>query len=83
MRKVYGPQTEQEVWKMTTSHKLMQVYKTPDLAADIKGLSLEWLEYLVRMGERRVSMNIFESKLVCRRNAGRPRLRWLKNIGKD
>jgi hypothetical protein len=41
LRKVYGPLTKQGVWRMRIRQKLREVYKTPDLVADIKGRRLE------------------------------------------
>lgn len=49
-RKVYGPVTEQEVWRIRTNQKMRELHKTPDLVAGIErgvwsgwGMRLEWI----------------------------------------
>jgi hypothetical protein len=36
LRKVYGPVTEQGVWKIRRNEELRDLYKAPDLVVDIK-----------------------------------------------
>jgi hypothetical protein len=36
LRKVYGPVTEQGVWRIRRNEELRELYKAPDLVADIK-----------------------------------------------
>jgi hypothetical protein len=41
LRKVYGPVTEQVVWRIRRNEELRELYKAPDLVVDIKR---KWLE---------------------------------------
>jgi hypothetical protein len=44
---------------------------------------LEWAGHLVRMSDDRTVKKLFLGKLVGRRKAGRPKLRWLHCIEND
>jgi hypothetical protein len=50
LRKVYGPVTEQGVWKIRRN-ELGELYKAPDLVVDINRKRLEWLGYVIRMDQ--------------------------------
>jgi hypothetical protein len=41
LRKVYGPVTEQGVWRIRRNEELRKLYKAPDLVVDIKMKRLE------------------------------------------
>jgi hypothetical protein len=83
LRKVYGPVTEQGVWRIRRNEELRELYKAPDLVADIKSKQLEWLGHVIRMDQRRVVKKIFDSKPERRRKVGRLRLRWLDDVEND
>jgi hypothetical protein len=36
LEKLYGAVDEQELWKIRTNYELHELYKVPDLAADIR-----------------------------------------------
>jgi len=59
------------------------MYKDLDIVADIRKKRLEWTGHVVRIDQGRTVKKIFESKLEGSRRKGRPRLRWLKDEGKD
>jgi len=44
---------------------------------------LEWTGHVVRIVQGRTVQKISESKPEGSRRIGRPRLRWLKDVGKD
>jgi hypothetical protein len=56
LRKVCGPVTEQGVWRIRRNKELRELYKAPDLVADIKRKGPEWLGHVIRMDQRRVVM---------------------------
>jgi len=64
---------------------LKEIYtrKDLDIVADIKKKSLEWTGRAVRMDQGRPVEKIFEPKTEGSRRRGRPRLRWLEDVGKD
>jgi hypothetical protein len=49
LRKVYGPVTEQGVWRIRRNEELRELYKAPNLLVDIKIKWLEWLGHVIRM----------------------------------
>jgi hypothetical protein len=51
LRKVHGPVTEQEVWRIKRNEELRELYKAPDLVVDIKRKQLEWLGHVIRMDQ--------------------------------
>jgi hypothetical protein len=54
LRKVCGPVTEQGVRRIGRNEELRELYKAPDLVADIKSKQLELLGHVTRMDQRRV-----------------------------
>jgi hypothetical protein len=46
------------VWRIRTNQELGELYKTPDLAPDIKRRRFDWLGFMFRMDETRVSEKI-------------------------
>jgi hypothetical protein len=54
LRKVYGPVTEQGVWRITRNEELRELYKAPNLVVDIERKELKWLGHAIRMDQRRV-----------------------------
>jgi hypothetical protein len=77
LRKVYGPITEQGVWRIIGNEELRELY---NLVVDIKRKRLEWLGHVTRIYQRRVVKKIFDSKPEGRRKVDRPRLRWLDDV---
>jgi hypothetical protein len=57
LRKVCGPVTEWEVWKMRTNPELKELYKTSDLAANIRRM-LMWFRYVITMEQSRRLRNL-------------------------
>jgi hypothetical protein len=47
----------------------------------IKIRKLEWFGHVIRMNQTRSVKKIFEGKLEGRRGRGRPRLRWINDVG--
>jgi hypothetical protein len=83
LRKVYGPVTEQGVWRIRRNEELRELIKAPELVADINRKQLKWLGHVTRMDQRRVVKKIFDSKPEGRRKVARPRLRWLDAVEND
>jgi hypothetical protein len=72
---VYGPVTEQGVWRIRRNEELRAPYKAPDLVVNVKSKRVERLGRMTRMDERRGVKKIFERKPEGRRKVERPRLR--------
>jgi hypothetical protein len=73
LRKVYGPVTEQGVWRIRPHQELGELYKTPHLSPDIKrrGLTgwVSWSEWMKQGYLRK-----FLKKLQGRRKVEKPRM---------
>ena len=74
---------EQGIWRIRTNRGFRDLYKDPDMVADITKKSLELVGQVVRMGQARIVKEIFESKSEGRRRTGKPRLRRMEDVGKD
>jgi hypothetical protein len=83
LRKVYGPKCEQGVWRIRTNLELQNVYRSPDIVTEIKVRRLEWLGHIIIMDGARRARKVFVSKPEGRRDIGRPKLRWLDDVGDD
>ena len=83
MRKIYVPAKENGQWRIKTNEELTTKYKSQGIVTVIKIRRLEWLGLVSRMNETRCVKEIFEGKLEGRRGRGRPRLRWINDVGDD
>jgi hypothetical protein len=72
-----------EMWRILTNQELGELYKDPDVLADIKKEILEQIGHVVRRDQGWTVKIIFESKLEGSRRMRRPKLRWLENVQKD
>jgi hypothetical protein len=53
LRWIRGPVVEQGIWRMRTNQEQMELYREPDIEADIKKKRLDWVRHVVRMDHRR------------------------------
>jgi len=67
--------------KFYTLCVLSTKYKSQDIVTVIKIRRLEWLGHVIGMNETRSVKKIFEGKLEGRRGRGRPRFRWIDDVG--
>jgi hypothetical protein len=77
LRKIYGPKSEQGVWRIISNLEIQNICKSPDIATGTKVRRLEWLGPVVRMEDSCLPEMVFNAKPEGRREVGRPRLRWL------
>jgi hypothetical protein len=64
------------------NHEIREKFKSPDIISVIKLRRLELLGH-VRMNETRVARKILDDKPGVKRRRGRPRHRWLDDVGAD
>jgi hypothetical protein len=83
LRKIYGPKSEQAVWKIRNNLEIQNVYESPDIVTEIKVRRLEWLGHVVRMEYTCLPKMVFNAKPESRHGVGRPRLRWLDDVEAD
>jgi hypothetical protein len=80
LRKIFGPRSEQGVWRIRSNLEIQNMYKSPDIVTEIKVTRLEWLGHVVRLEDTRLPKMVFNAKPEGRRGVGRPRLRWLDDV---
>jgi hypothetical protein len=57
------------------------MYSSSSIIRIIKARRMKWEEHVARMGEKRNAYRLLVGKPEGRRPLGRPRRRWLDNIG--
>ena len=62
---------------------MKELYNDLDIVADVKKKRLEWTGHVVGMDQGRIVKKIFDSKQEGSRTRGRPRVRWMEDVGKD
>jgi hypothetical protein len=82
LRKIYGPRSEQGVWRIISNLDIQNMYKSPDIVTEIKVRRLEWLGH-IRMEDTHLPKMVFNGKPEGRRGVGKPRLRWLDDVKAD
>jgi hypothetical protein len=71
------------IWRIRTYKELMALYQELDIVAEIKKARLRWVGHVERMSEDRVIKKLYMSKPEGRRSVGRPKIRWLDDVGED
>lgn len=78
LMRIYGPiEEEPNLWRLRRNDELIKLYNSPDLVGTIKGHQIRWLGHLIRMGEDRPVVKIFNAKPAGARPRERPKLRWM------
>jgi hypothetical protein len=54
LRKMYGPLTKQEVWRIRNDKESKKLHKTPDLVSDIERKRLEYLKDVISIDRKRL-----------------------------
>lgn len=83
LRRIYGPVNDRGTWRIRYNLELYELYKEPRLSIFIKMLRLRWAGHVERMPDTRVPKRAMDGEPGGRRPVGKPRLRWVDNIGKD
>jgi hypothetical protein len=84
LRKIFGTvENEDEFWRIRMNHGLNDLIKNADIVRHVKSKRTAWLGHVMRMEGERIHKRLLEWKPMCRRNSGRPRKRWIEDIGKN
>jgi hypothetical protein len=59
------------------------LYSSPNIIRIIVSRRMRWAEHVARMGEKRNVYRILVGKAEGKRPLGRPRRRWVDNVGMD
>ena len=70
-------------WRRLHNEQLNDLYSLPNIVRVIKSRRMRWAGHVARMGEERGVHRVLVGKLEGRRSLGRPRRRWVDNIGTD
>ena len=63
------------------NEELNDLYSSPNIVREIKSRRMRWAGHVVRMGEEKGVYRVLVGKPEGRRPLGRPRRRWVDNIG--
>jgi hypothetical protein len=83
LRKIFGPNNENGIWRIKTNQELDEIIKHKNVINFIGAQSLSWLGHIERMQGTRMTKAIYCWKPMSRRPIGRPKTRWVDNVRKD
>jgi hypothetical protein len=70
-------------WRKLHNEELHDLYSSPNIIRIIKSRRMRWAGHIARMGEKRNVYRLLVGKTEGKRPLGRPRRRWVDNIGMD
>ena len=74
---IYGSACERVIWRIRTKEEVNNWYKNINIITDLKRRRLEWVDYVIRMENNRISKILVDAQVDGKRKAERPKLRWL------
>ena len=82
---IFGPRTDEVTgeWRRLHNEELNYLYSSPNIVLVIKSRRVRWAAHVAHMGEERGSYRVSVGKPEGKRPLGRPRHRWVDNIGMD
>jgi len=85
LRRIFGPKRDEVTgeWRKLHNEELNDLYSSPNIMRVIKRRRMRWAGHVARMGEERRLYRVLVGKPEGRRPLGRPRRRWVDNIGMD
>jgi hypothetical protein len=85
LRRIFGPKRDEVTgeWRQLHNEELHDLYSSPSITTIIKSRRNRLAWHVARIGEKRNAYRLFVGKPEGRRPLGRPRRRWLDNIGMD
>ena len=85
LRRIFGPRSDEVTgeWRRLHNEGLNDLYSSPNIVRVIKLRRIRWAGHVARMGEERGAYRVLVGKPEGKRPLGRPRRRWVDNIGMD
>jgi hypothetical protein len=83
LRKTFGPNYENGIWRIKTNQELDEIIKCKNIINFIRVQRLSWLSHIERMQGTRMVKVIYSWKPISRRPIGRPKIRWGDDVRKD
>jgi hypothetical protein len=83
LRRTFGPKRDEVTgeWIKLHNDELRDLYSSPSIIRIIKSRRIRWAGHVTRMREKRNAYKILVGKPEEKRLLGRPRHRWVDNIG--
>jgi len=83
LRRIFGPRRDEITgeWRRLHNEELNDLYSSPNIVRVIKSSRMRWAGHVARMGEERGVYRVLAGKPELRSPLGRPRRRWVDNIG--
>lgn len=84
LRKIFGPiRLDENNWRIRSNNEINDLIENEDLVRFIKAQRIKWAGHVQRMEETRMPKILLNGKPGGRREAGRPRRRWLDDLEDD
>jgi hypothetical protein len=85
LRRIFGPNRDEVTGGGRKLHneELHDLYSSPSIIRIVKLRRMRWAEHVTRMREKRNAYRLLVGKPEGKRPLGRPRRRWVNNIGMD
>jgi hypothetical protein len=85
LRRIFGSKRDEVTgeWRKLHNEELHDLYSSPSIIRIIKARRMRWAGHVARVGEKRNSYRLSVGKPEGRRPLGRPRRRWVNNVGMD
>ena len=85
LRRILGPRRDEVTgeWRRLHNEELNELYPSPNIVRVIKSRRMRWVGHVPRMGEESGAYRFLVGKPEGKRPMGRPRRRWMDNIGRD
>ena len=83
LRKIFGPNNENGIWRIKTNQELDEIIKSKNIINFIRTQRLSWLGHIERMQGMRMLKAIYSWNPVSRRLTGRPKICWVDDVRKD
>ena len=85
LRRIFGPRSDEVTgeWRRLHNEELNDLYSSPNIVRVIKSRRMRWAGHVARTGEERGAYRVLVGKPEGKRLLGRPRRRWVDNIGID
>jgi hypothetical protein len=82
LRKMFGPNNENGIWRIETNQELDEIIKRKNIINFIRAQRLSWLGHIEMMQGTRMVKLIYTWKPISRRPIGRPKTRWVDDVRK-
>jgi hypothetical protein len=85
LRMIFGPRRDEMAgeWRKLHNEELRDLYSSLSITRIIKSRRMRWAGHVARMEENRNAYRLLVGRPEGKRPLGRPRRRWVDNIGMD